>query len=289
MRWMLLGIPALLGAWSLLPRIDHIRHERLLDTTLLYPPDGEQLRIISTGQEEPMADLLWVRTVLVFGERYSVETGTRWTSWLEQMILATTTLDPTWRTPYFYGGVMLRVVEDIHASDMVFSKATRNLPEDWFFPFSLGMNAYLYRNDRVEAATWLKKAAVLPGAPSWYAAAAAAMDAEAGGRRAAMVYLQGVLQSTSDPGIREATQIQLARMQHDEIVEQWAEACRRYRVEHDRRLERPEDLEKLGFKLPENPRGDKWIVGRDGVVRSEGAEQDHWREALKGGWKLVGR
>ena len=289
MRWLLVAIPALLGAWSLVPRIDHTRHERQLDTTLLFPPDGEQLRMLATGQEEPLSDLLWVRTVLVFGERYNVETGGQWTLWLEQMILATTTLDPTWRTPYFYGGVMLRVADDLDGSNAVFEKATRNLPQDWFFPFSIGMNAYLYQHDRVTASTWLKKAAVLPGAPGWYAAAAAAMGVETGGRKAAMAYLKGVLESTKDPGIRDATDFQLRRLQHDELVETWAEACRRYREEHDHPLERPEDLSRLGFALPENPRGDAWVVGRDGVVRSKGAEQEHWREGLKAAWGLVGR
>ena len=99
MRWGLLSLPSLFLAWMLVPRIDHTRHERVMDTTLLYPPSGEQMRVVSTGQEEPLADLLWVRTVLVFGERFDVSSGDQWTTWLEQMILATTTLDPTWRTP----------------------------------------------------------------------------------------------------------------------------------------------------------------------------------------------
>ncbi len=289
MRWLFAAIPCILGAWSLVPRIDHSRHERNIDAALLFPPNGEQIRLGATGLEEPLADLLWVRTVLMFGERYDTTSGAQWTVWLQRMILAVTTLDPHWRTPYFYGGVMLRVAEDIDSSDRVFEEGVKNLPDDYFFPFSLGMNAYLYRKDRGAAAEWLKKAARVPGAPSWYAAAAAAMKVEAGGRKAAQIYLHSVLESTTDPGIRADTEWQLARLAHDELVEGWTEACKRYRAEHDAPLTSANDLEKLGFVLPENPRQDRWVVGRDGVVRSEGAEKEHWAQALRAEIQLIGR
>ncbi|HNC95307.1 MAG TPA: hypothetical protein PLA94_03755 [Myxococcota bacterium] len=289
MRWLIAAIPCVLGAWSLVPRIDQSRHERNIDAALLFPPNGEQIRLGATGLEEPLADLLWVRTVLMFGERYDTASGSQWTLWLQRMILAVTTLDPHWRTPYFYGGVMLRVASDIDSSDRVFEEGVKNLPDDYFFPFSLGMNAFLYRNDQARAAEWLKHAAKVPGAPTWYAAAAAAMKVEAGGRKAAQIYLQSVLDSTTDPGIRADTEWQLSRLAHDDLVETWAEACTRYRAEHDAPLASPKDLEKLGFSLPENPRKDKWVVGRDGVVRSEGAEKEHWADALRMEMKLIGR
>jgi tetratricopeptide (TPR) repeat protein len=289
MRAMIASLLLLLGAWSLVPSIDHSRHERQIDAALLFPPNGEHLRTIATGLEEPLADLLWVRTVLVFGERYEVDQNPAWVVWLRKMLLATTTLDPTWRTAYFYGGVMLRVSGDVEGSGEIFERASHNLPDDWFFPFSLGMNAYLYEHNLPKAAEWLNIAAALPGAPPWYAAAAAAMKAEAGGRKAAMKYLKGVLDNTTDPAIRESTQIQLDRLLHDDIVETWTAACRDYRASHQAPLGSVADLAQLGFQLPPNPRGDAWVVGRDGVVRSEGADAELWHDALLKEMALIGR
>ena len=287
----LLPIAALLwlGAFAAVPRVDATRHARMLDTTLLYPPDGPQLRAFAVGQEEPLADLLWIRTVLVFGERFDTAKGEAWVRWLRHMIQAVNILDSEWNTPYFYGGVMLRVSGDIDGSDAIFQDGFKNLPDNWFFPFSLGMNAYLYRHDRAEAARWLQQAVGLPGAPGWYAAAAAAMQAESGSRKAAMKYLKGVLDSTSDPAIRQDTQRQLDRLYHDDLVDTWDDACRDHYTRASAPLARPEDLAALGFTLPLDPRGEGWIVGRDGVVRSSGADDELWHDNIVKELKIIGR
>lgn len=296
MRWSLSAAALSLWclSWALVPALDATRHARHIDTVLLYPPDGRQLRMFATGQEEVLADILWVRTVLVFGERFDqVNTPTdqrRWTGWLRQMIQAANILDPLWNTPYFYGGVMLRVAGDVGSSDAVLKDGFRHLPDNWFFPFSLGMNAYIYRNDREEAAYWLQQAVGLPGAPGWYAAAAAAMQADSGGRKAAMKYLKQVLDSTNDPAIREDTTRQLNRLYHDDLVDTWDDACRDWYTQRGRPLDRPEDLSLLGVgELPPNPRGDRWIVGRDGVVRSERADDELWHDHIKLEMALIGR
>jgi tetratricopeptide (TPR) repeat protein len=285
--WIALACLSYTLAWEMVPRIDHTRHERTFDTTLLFPPDGSQLKHAATGFEEPLADLLWVRTVLVFGERYDSAQGEQWVIWLRKMLLASTTLDPTWRTSYFYGGVMLRVIGDLEGSDMIFTKAVENRPDDWFFPFSLGMNAYLYHKDKPTAIQWIEKAALIPTAPSWYAAAAAAMRVELEGNKAGIEYLKGILESTSDPAIRKHTELQLRRLIHDELVSTWDAACREYLKTTGRPLATPEDIKKLGFELPANPRQDEWIVGKDGVVRSKGANLELMHDKIQAEMTLL--
>lgn len=271
--WVILGICAYGAAYLSVPVIDHTRHERTLDTTLLFPPDGQSIKLVATGFEEPIADLLWVRTVLVFGERLGQAGGDQWVVWLRKMLAATTILDEKWRTPYYYGGIMLRVIGDINGSNQIFERATEKLPEDWFFPFSLAMNLYMYDKNPLEAAKWLQKAAELPGAPAWYASAAAAFHAQTGERKEAIRYLKGIWESTTDPAIRADTEQQLGLLIHDEIVDQWSAACKDYYQQNQKPLSRPEDIEKLGFKLPPNPRKDEWVVGTDGVVRSQTSEK----------------
>lgn len=276
-----------LGVGFTQPRADATRQARAIDQALLFIPSPDQIRAVSSGFEEPISDLLWVRVVLTFGERWGRDTSAQWTEWLHRMILAVNTLDPTWRTPYYYGGTLLRVSGDIDGSDAVFSAAMQALPDDPFFPFSKGMNAYLYREDSRTAGRMLAMAAEMPGAPTWYAAAAAAMHQQSGERAAGIAYLKDILETTADPGIRADTERQLGRLVHNEMVDSWDDACRAWRAEHGP-LPRPEDLARLGFRLPENPRGDAWVVGADGVVRSEGAEQERYRNARRAEMGIIG-
>lgn len=293
MKAVLYAITAIIGATLVgtsLPRVDETRGPRAIDNALVFVPDGKQLVAASSGQAEVLADLLWVRAVLLFGERYDSATGTAWTDWLRRMILAVNTLDPHWRTAYFYGGSLLRVVEDIEGADMVFLQATQYLPEDSFFPFSLGMNAYLYREDPEEAGRWLEKAAVLPNAPGWYGAAAAAMHQEAGARDSAIRFLEELAASTNNEGVRKDSKRQLRRLHHNAMVDEWAPRCKAFKEEQGRPLSSPDELAQLlGRPLPENPRGDAWIVGQDGVVRSARADRERLRRLRKAEWLLVRR
>lgn len=255
---------------------------------MVFIPDGTLMRAASSGFSEPLADLFWMRVVILFGERFDTSAGDPvWLQWLLKMIVAVTELDPQWRTPYFWGGTMLRVAGDLDGSDLIFERGHAALPDESYFSFSLGMNAYLYRDDAVTAARYLAAAAQAPDAPKWYASAAAAMKQKAGDRRTAIRFLRETLETTTDPGIIKHTEQQLRRLYHNEYVDQWDDACRAYRDQTGAPLSRPEDIEKLGFTLPPNPREDAWIVGGDGVVRSEGAERERLRDQIKREWNLI--
>lgn len=267
---LLFGTAAMLQAQ---PRADETRLRRAAEQVVAFAPDGAQVRMVASGFEEPLADLFWVRAVLLFGEQLSNDAPGHWREWFRRTIEAVTSLDPTWRTPYYYGGTLLRVLGDIDGSDLIFTRAIENRPDDYFFPFSLAMNAYLYREDTATATMWMDHAARLPGAPTWYAGAAAGMHKRGGDRKAAMAYLQDVLRTTDNPAIAEEARGQIARMVHDELVDGWTEACLAHLATTGAPLSSPEAIASLGIALPENPIGAAWVVGGDGVVRSAGAEE----------------
>jgi tetratricopeptide (TPR) repeat protein len=269
------------------PRVDGTRIARSVDNALVFAPNGQQLEVASMGFQEPVADLLWVRAVLVFGERWGRQEDATWTTWLRRMLTAVTELDSHWHTPYQYGGLILKVAQDVDGADDIFRHGMEAFPNDPFFPFSIGMDAYLARGDAATAADYLERAAASPEAPPWYAAAAAAMRQRKGERRAAIEYLRGVRRSTTDPHVIADTDRQLARLYHNEIVSRWEQACLDYRARTGHPLASPAQLAELGFKLPENPRGDAWIVGTDGVVRSKGAEGERIRRMTMDEMRLV--
>ncbi|MDP2307649.1 MAG: hypothetical protein Q8P18_16620 [Pseudomonadota bacterium] len=269
------------------PRADATRLRRAADQVVAFAPDGAQVRIVASGFEEPLADLFWVRAILMFGENFSHEAPEHWREWFLRTLEAVTALDPTWRTPYYYGGTLLRVLDDIEGSDLIFTRATESRPDDFFFPFSLAMNAYLYREDTATATMWMDRAAHLPGAPTWYASAAAGMHRRGGDRKAAVAYLQDVLRTTDNPAIAEEARGQIARMVHDELVDGWTEACLAHLAATGAPLPSPEAIATLGIALPVNPIGDAWVVGADGVVRSAAFEQKRIEKARSAELQLL--
>ena len=255
------------------PRADLTRRERAIDTALVFAPDGKMLRAATLDQHEPVADLLWIRTVLVFGERWNEDPDPTWITWLRGSIQAVSELDPQWRTPYFWGGSLLRILDDIEGSDAVFLAGIKNLPDDYYFPFSYGMNLYLYHDDPTEAAVWIDRSSRLPNGVAKYAGLAAKLRSSGGDRSGAIDYLlERKAEATDETEIADID-LQLSHLYHDRLVDQLLPTCRAYRAEKGTAPASPADFFAWAhMEMPDNPRGDAWIIGQDGCVRSAAAE-----------------
>lgn len=262
--------------------VDELRFASQQEALALAEPNGGALRVAAMGFHTGLADVMWVRAVLRFVD---IEEGKQpeGVRWLRTMLLATAELDPSWRTVYFYGGGMLRVCGDIDGSDELYKRGFAALPQDAFFPFSVGMNAFLYREDRQAAFTWLEQAASLPGAPAWYGAAASAFLAEEGERQAGLAYLSQQLKEETRPAAREALQKRMVRLMHDELAEQ----INQRRLELEAQTGAPlASLDALG-PLPEDPYGQGWVLAPDGEVRSAVREEIEARRARKNERALI--
>jgi len=249
---------------------DPVRWDTNLESELMFMPSGDALRVASSGFAQQLGDLLWVRAILTFGDRWGTPEED-WAEWLVRMIQAITRLDPQWRTVYFYGGVMLRVVGDVDASTEIFKAGHEALPEDYFFPFAIGMNYYLYKDDAFEAGRWLKIAAELPGAPGWYAKSARMFVVKTTQRQVALRHLDEELAATSDPNLREFLEHQRAILLHDGYAEALLPAIEAY---EERTGAPPRALAELieagivkeGF--PADPLGEQWVVDVGGDIVS---------------------
>ena len=226
---------------------------------------------------------------MLFGERFHDAEEVSWRAWLGSMIESTTTLDPQWRTPYHYGGALLRVVGDIDGSTAIFEKCSAELPDDPWCPFSARMNWFLDKDDPERAAEWVHRAAERPEAQRWWKAAAASMRSRVGGRDAAVRYLDAEIERAASEGELHYLQMKRGRLIHEALVESWEGACRSYREATGENLGSPEDPAQLGFELPPNHRGDAWVVGADGVVRSEEAEAERRKQAIRAEQRLVAK
>lgn len=270
------------------PLADITRTERAASNPLVFAPNGPMLRAASLDQEEPLGDLLWIRAVLVFGERWKTDLDPTWIQWLRGTVLAVTDLDPAWRSPYFYGGSLLRVLGDIDGSDEVFKRGAENVPGDGYFAFSYAMNLYLYHEDPTAAADWMDRAAREPNGATWYTAAAGAMRSHGGDREGAIAYLESRQREALSEPERADVEVQLGRLYHDRLAESFLPACRAYEQQRGEAPRSPAELFAwAGTPVPVNPRGDEWVVGGDGCVRSRGAEATRLVRLRKAEMKLM--
>ena len=269
--WMLVGVCIAQAAQR---RADEARF-RTGSTTDRVAPHAPTLKLASLGQATLVADLLWVRTVLAFADIHDDPTPDG-VAWVGAMVDATAALDGRWRTVYFYGGSFLRVLGDIEHSDAIFQAGHGAMPEDSFFPFALGMNAFLYRQDTDAAFRWIATAAELPNAPNWYRGAAAGFVEEGGDRRAALRYLEEEIRSDQKPRVREALLVKYNGLLHDELVEQIAGHRQRFVEEFGQDIQ---EVSELG-RLPTDPLEGEWVLAPDGRVRSSKREAVLRRQAL---------
>ncbi len=248
---------------------DTLRRETDVETELLFLPSPTTFEVATLGYHEPVADLLWIRAVLLFGEYHGADPDPAWGDWLAGMLEAISALDPTWRTPYNYGGTMLRSVGALDASDKLFTLGLEALPDDAYFPFALGMNHYLHRGDTETAVHWINVAADKPSAPQWYKVAAAGLLAKQDMIPVAIRFLEDQRASTTDPTLLAMIDERLVKLRHDRLVQLLEEARSAYRARFGRDIETPADLERLGRTLPDDPLGGRWIIGAQGTVVSD--------------------
>ena len=261
--------------------VDELRYQQGAWDAERMRPNGQALRTAAMGYHTFLADALWLRTVLVAAEVYEDRESSKVT-WLRESLLAIAQLDPSWRTLYFYGGGFLRVTEDIDGSNQLFELGHAALPDDSYFPFSRGMNSYLYPDEAspesslIDAADWIERAAALPQAPGWYKGTAAVFRSEAGSgqRDVAIEYLTAQLENETRPKAREVIELRLARLQHDQIADLLDQARQGYEAQFGQELGDVALLVDEGKQLPPEPLGSQWIIGGDGMVRSEIVEAE---------------
>jgi hypothetical protein len=251
-----------------------------------FLPSGTALRVASSGYHQPVADIMWMRTVLAFGTNMG-DQDPLWVEWLARSLGVVAALDPEWRTPYFYGGTMVRVAGDLPRSSEVFTGGAEAFPEDPYFPFSVGMNHY-FLGDVEEAAAWIERAGALPDAPAWYAEAAVAFRLKKRSNEQALHYLDDELAATSDPELREAIQGRRDRVLHSVYAEGMNELGDAFEQKYGVRPS-PDRLLAEGTmtQLPPEPLGGRWVQGVDGRIVSDVIEAERAAADLTMGRKML--
>ena len=182
-------------------RIDDERQSWVQEEELMYLPSGKVLKIISLGFDEVVADILFIRMIDYFGKHSASD---RTYVWLYHMADLVTDLDPKFRFPYIFAGLMLNLeANQFENARTILIKGMNEFPNDWYFPFALGINYFFHDGDFTRAADSLEDASKLPGSPKYLIGFANKLRREGATKEAALVFLKHLYESFGDKGIRK--------------------------------------------------------------------------------------
>lgn len=182
---------------------------------LLYLPTGQGLKVVSMGFQSLLADVLWMKAIGYFGGHNLTD---RNYPWLYHILDQVTDLDPLFRHPYIFGGVVLSVVADsTEESVALLRKGMDYHPDDWRLPFYIGFNYFYYLKDPVRAAEYIQVAASLPARPQYLPYLAASLMTKVGRLEAAITFLETVAANATEDYVRDHIALKIEALREGRI------------------------------------------------------------------------
>ncbi len=236
---------------------------------LLYLPDAEYLKIASLGYRELVADVLWIQSIQLMGEKKVSESSGRW---LYRALDIITTLDPKFVRAYEAGGLALTTLVVLpDESNRLMMKGMEHNPTEWKLPFLIGINYYYELYDDAKAAEYMSRASRLPGAPSALATLAANLYVSGHSPQQAVNLLAELYEKATDDSAKQLLEIRLkiALTERDLFVLE--QAIGRYRTQTGQYPPSLDVLTGAGLlpALPVEPSGGRYLYDpKTGAVSS---------------------
>ena len=129
---------------------------------------------------------------------------------LPSLLRMSTTLDPQFMEPYYYGAVILPDIDPAAAISLLHQGIAAN-PNQWRLYQHLGY-IYWQRHEYEKASEVYAAGAQLPGAPLWMMAISARMKAEGGSRGAAREMYRHLGEASNDEAVKDMVAKQITRL-----------------------------------------------------------------------------
>jgi hypothetical protein len=231
----------LFGAAVLTDKVRARAQQHFIETQtyedLYYLPPSDYLIVGSLGYREALADLLWMKTLVYYGEELVHRGGARNLYHYGDAIIA---LDPDFKRVYRWvaSSAIYRLgdvaIDDVRRAIQYLDVAARRFPDDGEIAWDLGANyafelvPLLHDPAEREAARrkgleYLEAASLRNAGPPWLALQAATQLNALGKREQAIRHLEDVYGVTSDPGIKARIEQELTELRSAA----YAEALRR--------------------------------------------------------------
>jgi hypothetical protein len=253
-----LAVPLLLAVASLAWLSDALRaraHRSFVRAQtyedVYYLPPEDTLGWFSLGHDAALADLIWMRALVYYGDEFQREGQVRFVFDYGEAIEA---LDPDFRAVYRWVGTagMYRPTrlerEDIERSIAFMERGLTRFPEDGELAWELGA-AYVFElaplfddpddKDRVRerGLPYLMRAARLGAAPEWASLTNASLLERVGRTEQAASHLEEMYLAVDDPDMRERIANRIAELRERTEAEAFMAQMRE--LEEERRVNYP--------------------------------------------------
>lgn len=183
-------------------RIDYILGEKRAIESVIYIPSGNLLRVMSFGYTDIVANMLWMRTTLYFGTQI---TTVKEYQWLYRFLDSVTDLDPLFRFPYLFGGIILtNEASEPENSNKILYKALIHIRDDWRMPFFIGFNYFMHLDKKAKASHFFRMAAEFERAPDYVKGLYVLAMYEEGYNEVARILLLEAMATIQDEKARES-------------------------------------------------------------------------------------
>lgn len=181
--------------------IDEMKATWEEEEELLYLPSGKVIKMVSLGFDEVAADILYIKMIDYFGTHMMTD---RNYEWLYHMADLVTTLDPHFKFPYLFAGLMLNVeAKQFINARAILVKGLPYFPDDWYFPFLLGLNYFWNEADLTTAAYYLENASELPDSPTFLKGFAEKLKKEGRTKETTLEFLYALYDSFPSESTKE--------------------------------------------------------------------------------------
>ena len=190
---------------------------------VLYLWSGEQIRRLTPGFHNLMADVYWLRTVQYFGGQRAFATDKRF-DLLAPLVNITTDVDPRMQIAYEYGATFLAEQWPLGAGhpeaaiDLLRRGVARN-PRDWRLRQDLGLFYLFFMNDASRASQVLLDGASIPGSPPYFKTLAAQILDKGGERRSARMLWQQIYEQSEPGQLKDNALLHLRQLQSLDAVD----------------------------------------------------------------------
>lgn len=256
-------------------------------TEVLYL-SGEQLRRLSPGFEDLMADLYWLRTVQYYGHQRIW--GGQHFELLGPLADVVTDLDPRLEIAYRYGAIFLCERPPVGAGDCergvgLLQKGARHNPLNWRLRQDMGLFVFTFLNDAPRGAEILREAARLPGAPFWLDSLAALILYKGGDRETSRHIWKGMYDQAEEGPMKYNA---LAHLRYLDALDAAEEMTRLVRVYEERTGRKPDSLDQLRAagllrRPPVDPSGAPFSYDRETGAVTISRKSELWRPLDSGG------
>ncbi len=241
-------------------------------------PPTLALSVSSFGNKQLMSTLIFYNTEFYFGEKVGFRKETPELKLIYDALNKATDLDPYNMDCYYFAqGTLSWIKPAIPVLNRLLIKGFKYRPWDWYLPFFIGANYYFQLKDPINAAKYTKAAARLNPRSPLLATLAARMLYQGNQTQAGIIYLKSLIRETANPLFLKKFEKRLNAL---EVIFSLEKGIERYEKKFGKSPQLIGDL--IGGhiikKVPPDPYGGIFYIGKDGRVHTTSKLAEGWRK-----------